>query len=421
MEPRWNPRGHNVKRFTTRWIESVKVEKRTDFTDPDVKGLVLRVTPNRSKSWAYLYRRKSDGRRRRVTLGEFPRVGLLEARATASGYRAEVAAGADPALVKTAARKVETVDQMFDRFLKDYSAPGPRWRAEMRRVLAHDVRPVIGAYKIDKVTKADIIALLNTIRDRGAGVQANRTLQVVRKAFNWAMSEDYLTVSPASRIAERVKETARSRALSEAEIRSFWQGLESARMTLGAKLALRIALVTGQRIGEICGAEKSEIDLDRAEWIIPAERVKNRREHSVPLSPLGLGLFREAIALSGPSRFAFPSRSREQPLASHSMGQAVRRALCGLGLAGNPATPHDLRRTVASQMAAMGIGENIVARVLNHASEIGKTITGAVYIRHSFAAEKRHALEAWAAELQRIIHNETSDFDVLSIARARAK
>jgi hypothetical protein len=67
------------------------------------------------------------------------------------------------------------------------------------------------------------------------------------------------------------------------------------------------------------------------------------------------------------------------------------------------------------------LGENIVARVLNHASEIGKTITGAVYIRHSFAAEKRHALEAWAAELQRIIHNETSDFDVLSIARARAK
>src|SRR5690348_1054327 len=189
------PQRLNVKRFTTRWIESVKVEKRTDFTDPDVKGLVIRVTPNGAKTWAYLYRRRSDGRRRRVTLGEFPRVGLQEARATASGHRAEVAAGADPALVKTSARKVETVDQMFDRFLTDYSAPGPRWRAEMRRVLAYDVRPAIGAYKIDKVSKADIIALLNTIRDRGAGVQANRTLQVVRTAFNWAVSEEYLTVS----------------------------------------------------------------------------------------------------------------------------------------------------------------------------------------------------------------------------------
>jgi hypothetical protein len=129
-------------------------------------------------------------------------VGLQDARAAASGYRAAVAEGADPALVKSVAKKVETVDQMLDRFLTDHSAPGPRWKAEMRRVLAHDVRPAIGAYKINKVCKADIIALLNTIRDRGAGVQANRALQVVRKAFNWAASEDYLTDSPASGIAE---------------------------------------------------------------------------------------------------------------------------------------------------------------------------------------------------------------------------
>jgi integrase len=414
-------RGQGVKRFTTRWIESVKVEKRTDFTDPDLKGLVLRVTPNGAKSWAYLYRRKSDGRRRRVTLGEFPRVGLQEARATASGHRAEVAVGADPALLKSAARKVETVDQMFDRFLSDYSAPGPRWRAEMRRVLAHDVRPAIGAYKIDKVSKADIIALLNTIRDRGAGVQANRALQVVRTAFNWAVSEDYLVVSPASRISERVKEEPRSRALSEAEIRSFWRGLDDARMTPAAKLVLRIALVTGQRIGEICGAEKLELNWNQGEWIIPAKRVKNRREHSVPLSPLALNLFREAIILSGGSRFVFPSRSRsgsrEQPLTSHSLGHAVRKALVELGLSENPATPHDLRRTMASQMAAMGIGENIVARVLNHASEIGKTITGAVYIRHSFAAEKRHALEAWATELERMVTAGPAADNVVKIGR----
>ncbi|MET0482725.1 MAG: integrase arm-type DNA-binding domain-containing protein, partial [Aestuariivirgaceae bacterium] len=290
--------GPGLKRFTTRWIESVKVETRADFTDPDVKGLVLRVTPNGSKSWAYLYRRQSDSRRRRVTIGEFPHVGLQEARAAASGFRAEVAGGADPALAKSAAKKVETVDQMLDRFLTDYGAPGPRWRAEMRRVLAHDVRPTIGAYKINKVSKADIIALLNTIRDRGAGVQANRALQVVRKAFNWAVSEDYLTFSPASGIAERVKEEARSRALSEAEIRSFWRGLYSTRMQPGSKLALRLALVTGQRVGEICGAERSEVDVDRAEWVIPAKRVKNRRPHSVPLSPLALSLFREAMAIS---------------------------------------------------------------------------------------------------------------------------
>jgi integrase len=295
----------------------------------------------------------------------------------------------------------------------------------MKRLLAHDVRPAIGGYKINKVSKADIIAVLNAIRDRGAGVQANRALQIVRKAFNWAVSEDYLTISPASGIAERVKEKARDRALSEGEIRKFWRGLDSTKMQPGSKLVLRIALVTGQRVGEISGAERSEIDLDRAEWTIPGKRVKNRRQHSVPLSPLALSLFREAMTISGESRFVFPSRSRsgahEQPLASHSLGNSFRMALEELGLADNPATPHDLRRTVASQMAAMGIGENIVARVLNHASEIGKTITGSVYIRHSFAAEKRYALEAWAAELERTIHNKESNFDIIPIAQARAK
>ncbi len=90
-------------------------------------------------------------------------------------------------------------------------------------------------------------------------------------------------------------------------------------------------------------------------------------------------------------------------------------ALEDLGLANNPATPHDLRRTVASHLAAMGIGENVVARVLNHASEIGKTITGAVYIRHSFAAEKRHALETWAAELERIIEDNRPAANVIAM------
>jgi integrase len=190
-------------------------------------------------------------------------------------------------------------------------------------------------------------------------------------------------------------------------------------MQPGSKLALRLALVTGQRVGEICGAERSEVDVDRAEWVIPAKRVKNRRPHSVPLSPLALSLFREAMAISSGSRLVFPSRSRtgsrEQSLAAHSLGHAFRNALRELGLLDNPATPHDLRRTVASQMAAMGIGENIVARVLNHASEIGKTITGAVYIRHSFAAEKRHALEAWAAELERIVGGEQTAANVIAM------
>ena len=166
---------------------------------------------------------------------------------------------------------------------------------------------------------------------------SNRTLTAVRKAFNWAVSDGYLKTSPAQSISQRVKEQSRSRSLSEQEIRAFWNGLDKARMAPGTKLALRIALVTGQRIGGVCGALRSEIDSERAEWLIPAKRVKNRRDHSVPLSPLAVELFKEAMALAGESQFLFPSRPRsksvirDQHLASHGVGHAMHGALRNSG------------------------------------------------------------------------------------------
>ena len=396
-------------RFTSRWIEAVKVDIRTDFTDPKTPGLILRVTPNGVKSWAYLYRRQSDKRRRRVTLGKFPAMGLKEARVAAAGHLKGIAAGADPAHQTQEVKKIDTVDQLLDRYIKDQGGD-LSWAREVERIFKKDVRPVIGGYKINKVSRPDIVNILNAVKDRGAGVGANRTLAAVRRAFNWGIEDGLLTSpNPASGIPPRVKEETRSRALSEAEIRKFWIGLDGARMASGTRLALRLALVTGQRIGEVCGALRSEVDLKKAEWLIPGKRVKNRREHYVPLSPLAVRLFNDAFELAENSKFLFPSKPRsrsvvrEQCLTSAGVGHAMRGALEELGLTDDPATPHDLRRTVASQMAAMGIGENVVARVLNHASEIGKTITGAVYIRHSFAAEKRHALEAWGDHLFRIV------------------
>ena len=104
-----------AREFTTRWIESVKVGSRTDFIDPYTPGLMLRVSASGVKSWALLYRRQSDQRRRRVTLGRFPRMGLKEARVTAAGHFKAIGSGADPAGEAIALRKVETVSELLDR------------------------------------------------------------------------------------------------------------------------------------------------------------------------------------------------------------------------------------------------------------------------------------------------------------------
>ena len=393
-------------KFTARNIEGLVVTRRTDFTDPTYRGLTLRVTPSGSKSWALLYRRQSDGKKRRVTIGLFPDKGLADARKAAVEFRAAINRGEDPAAKKVAQRKLATIDEILDRYLKDYAEPHKRSAFEDRRTFKMNVRPYIGQHKVGTVTRQDVVQLLNTIRDRGSGIAANRALSSLRKAFNWAKAEGYITDNPASGIAPRVKEQSKDRALSADEIHRFWHGLDTARMTDGIKLALKLALVTGQRIGEVCGIEKSELKLEQGEWLLPAQRSKNGREHAVPLSNLAKQLFEETLALSGTSRFLFPAGTRarvEKPLASHSVGGATRKALKELGLQDKPATPHDLRRTVASHLAGMGFGENIVARILNHASVTERTITGSVYIRHSFAEEKRHALEAWADELDRII------------------
>jgi integrase len=412
-------------KFTTRGLEAIQVTSRADFTDPSEKGLVFRVTPNGAKSWAFVYRRKADSKKRRVTLGEFPDMGLADARTKASQFRVAVIAGDDPAAAKAAFRKLETVDGLLDRYLKDYAEPRKRSAAEDRRVFKKEVRPAIGSHKIGTVTRAEVLSIINAMKDRGSGVGANRALAAIRKAFNWAKAEGYIHDNPAAGIAPRAKEQTRSRALTADEIKAFWTGLNDAAMASGSKLALKLALVTGQRIGEVAGALKQELNLPKSEWIIPASRSKNGREHSVPLSRLAADLFKEALKLSGESKYVFPSRprskavKRDQPLASAGVSHAMADNLEQLGLKDNPATPHDLRRTVASHMAAMGIGENIVARVLNHASEIGKTITGSVYIRHSFSAEKRRALEAWADELDRIIRKRKPAANVVKLRKAQ--
>src|SRR5262245_30722091 len=147
-------------RFTSRWIEAVRVEIRTEFTDPKTPGLILRVTPNGVKSWAYLYRRQSDQRRRRVTLGKFPAMGLREPPVAGAGEMNPRSARADPPHLPQEVKKVDTVDQLLDRYIKDQGGDS-RWAREVERIFKKDVRPAIGGFKINKVTRPDIVNILN--------------------------------------------------------------------------------------------------------------------------------------------------------------------------------------------------------------------------------------------------------------------
>ncbi len=406
--------GKKAVSWTDRGLLAVKVKTRTDFTDPKREGLVLRVTPNGSKTWALVYRRKSDGKKGRVTIGGFGDgsglYGLADARDRAVSLKSEVIAGRDPGLEAATIRKAETVSELLDAFIANHRKPDALWTLESKRKFEKDVKPLIGHVKLPDLNRQHIRAVLKRVSDRNAKATVNRTLATIRRALSWAVQEDLLTVNPAAGIVTGIEESPKDRALSQDEVATFWHGLDDAPMGERAKLALRLVLLTGQRPGEVCGILKSELDLETKTWTLPKGRTKNGKLHVVPLHPLAVTLLQQAMALDPDSAFAFTTKSRAsdglskaKSIDGHALSHAMRGSLEALGLSDNPATPHDLRRTTATHMARLGFTDHVVGKVLNHGTELRRTITARVYVQHDFFKEKKAALDAWGNELERII------------------
>jgi integrase len=181
---------------------------------------------------------------------------------------------------------------------------------------------------------------------------------------------------------------------------TFWQSLDRISITAPTRWAIKLLLLTGQRAGEITGARTDEVDLDRAAWTIPGSRTKNDRTHMAPLSGSAAALFAEALK-SARDGFVFPSPKEGQAMTRRALSRAISRNRSEIGV--GPFSLHDLRRTVASQVAAAGIDRLVVSKVLNHVSADRDTVTGFVYDRHGYEPEKRRALQRWAERLAAIV------------------
>jgi integrase len=388
-------------RFTDKFIKAAKARggTRTDYWDTNVKRLGLRVSPTGHKAWVLMYRREADGAKRRLKLGEYPIVSLAEARANALDMLGRVERGADPASTKQDAKGDPTVADLAKLYIDRYSKANRRsWEEDERRI-NQNITPAIGKHKANLVTAADLIDLHDSITQRGAPVEANRNIELVRRIYSWAMGKRKVDRNPAERL-ELNPERSRDRVLSEDEIKTFWTGIDQLPMEQTTKLVLRLALVTGQRLDEIAGVSLKELDFKRGLWTIPGERTKNGLTHSVPLSDMAVALFREAKA-SASDDYVFPSPGDNGRLRRRSISRALLRN--GDTLKIKKFTPHDLRRTVASQMAALGIDRVVTGKLLNHASVDRDTVTGMIYDRHSYDAEKRRAVERWADRLMGIV------------------
>jgi len=379
---------HNL---TVRFVESIKPPKsdRAEYWDASTPGFGVRISAAGRKTWVLMYRH--GNRLRRLTLGTHPALPLGDARDRARDALRAAAKGKDPAGEKAADRRAETFGEMADDYLDRYAKKRKRsWRKD-ELALERDLLPRFRSRKAKDITRRDVNALLDSIVDRGAPVQANRTFEILRRIFNWGISREIVEVNPCHMIKPPGEEKAREKVLSEDELRAFWKALEPEHARIAAMFRLR--LLTAQRGGEVSTMRKADLDLTGGWWTIPGEFSKNGLAHRVPLSPLAMEIVKEALAAADGSEWVFPSPTSDGPV--RSIWKAVKRVRdrCKVDF-----RPHDLRRTAASLMTGMGISRLTVSKILNH---VESDVT-AIYDRHSYDAEKRQALEAWAARLEEI-------------------
>jgi integrase len=292
-----------------------------------------------------------------------------------------------------------TVEAVAAAFVELHARPNMRSWREVQRKLAQDVLPLWAGRRFEEITRADIHRLADAINARGSRISANRTLAVVRRMGKWAVDRGIIATNPAQGIGKPTKENPRNRVLDAKELALVWRAADMIGPTYGPPI--KALILTGQRRDEIASMRWSEVDVSARTLTLSAERTKNRRLHVVALSePV------RRVITSRPKRkgvnFVFGNGSRPPENWSRAKA-ALDKAVAKLN-GGEPIPSfviHDLRRSVASGMARIGVPLHVIERILNHVSGTFGGIVG-VYQHHQYADEARAALDQWAVEIDRI-------------------
>lgn len=418
--------------LTDREIRSAKCPEglnQSDVRDDQVRGLVLRVYKTGMKSWFVFYRRKEDNRRRIMKLGTYPGLALKQAREMAEIELGKIAAGEDPQADREAAREASTaltVSELAEIYLEKYAKPHKRPRSHEidRWQLAVYVLPRWGDRPITEITKRDVRDIRQDLADGKIAAKGKPTKVAPRnlramlsKMFDWAADEELLPGNPAAgvklpiSVREHLKKGGKDRVLSDEEIRTLWEQLEYVdavakrqnHLPITAP-AFKLILLTGQRPGEVFSMRWRDIE-DGTWWVIPAEVAKNGVSNRVPLSAQAREVLEEIRPYTGELDWVL-----ESPYKPGTHLTTVTTANRGILRRSKmrPWSPHDLRRTAASKMRALGVSRRVVQAILNHKDQ---SIT-AVYDRYGMDPEKVDALRLWGERVETIVDGGAPGFVV---------
>jgi integrase len=391
-------------------LKSTSERPRPYIWDEDVKGFGVQANPTGVK--VYLFQYRKGGRSapvKRYTIGKHGNMTADQARRQAKILAGKIEQGADPQAEKIESRvRGDTVKATFDAFEKRHLSKLKSY-VSAKRYYTADILPAIGHKQLTDIKRRDLIDLIGKIAERGALVHANRIIAHLTGFFNWCVSVDRLETSPATLLKKPTKEKARARFLSDDEIVAVWRGAES--MPPQFCNLIKLLLLTGQRLNEVAKMTWAEIGLDASIWTLPGARTKNTLEHLVHLSDPALRILKglpRIADVDGQVRYVLTTTG-QSPISGFSKWKLQ---LDTAMKASENEIPHwsfhDLRRTLTTGMAErLGTPPHIADKVLNHKSGSiqGVALT---YNRAAYLAERKEALDAWAAYIGRLLNPPSS-------------
>jgi integrase len=387
--------------------------RRSEYRDELLPAFFLRVSPSGARTFGVAYTRPpvSGAATRSAT----PRTSLADARDVARRVLADVVKGEDPQRQKVAEKRkrragVLTFTDLARRFMRENEARlAATTRYNWTNIIDSEIaRGTLGAMRRDEITRQHVDELVRSLaQDRP--YWANRTFEVIRRVFTWAVSEDLVMSTPCLGLRKPTQEQPRDRVVSSDEIRAVWAALDPEGV-IGE--AVRLVFYAAARRREVLDARWTEVDLAERLWRLPGTRTKNRQPHVVPLSAGAVAVLTRLGAVSRDTEWVFPSPApgcEERPLRA-----VAKQMQCIVQRSGVAFRLHDLRRTVRTRLAEMGVPENVAEAVLGHT--LPRLIR--TYNRHEPVPEMRAALEAWSARLEGIVNGTARLAQVIAFARA---
>jgi integrase len=371
----------------------------------DGGGLFLLVTPNGGKWWRFKYR--YGGKEKLLSLGTYPEIGLKDARERRDNARKLVANGTDPSAerrkekIEAQLSSASTFDAVADEWLtKKAKTLAQATQDKIAAILRNDLRPWLGKRPIKEINAPELLIVIRRIEGRGANELAHRALRLAAQVFSYAIVTGRAERNPATDLRgalEPVVAKHHAAIVDPQQVGALLRALDSYTGTFSVKCALLLAPLLFVRPGELRQAEWAEIDLDRAEWNIPADKMKMKQSHLVPLCSQAVAILRELHQLTGHGRFLFPSlRTGERCMSENTINGALRR----LGFSNDEMTGHGFRalaRTILDEV--LGIRVDFIEHQLAHAV---RDPNGRAYNRTAHLAERRKMMQQWADFLDKL-------------------